>query len=233
MSSEPCLGSYGSSGVSRSSLIFLKREILTLKRSRDGLDFKLLQKNDGERELQASWKGEEITDMSDLVTLLRLEMLWDVFELRAITLLQDRVERQLLRLEGSKISVDELLTTVEVDDDIGESAMHLRELEEKLLLHAYADFEAKVFWSSTRKKCIITNKLMARNHDYSCQQWFSSILAAPLPKIPPRPKTTFLEERRRNHFLFRRTFGQVSWLMTLDRWRSALLQQHPLVSKEC
>ena len=196
--------------MSRSSLIFLKREILTLKSLRDGLDFKLVQKNDGERELQASWKGEEITDMSGLVTLLRLETLWDVFELRAITSLQDRVEQQLLRLEGSKKSVDELLTTVRVDDDIGESAMHLRELEEILLLHAYGDFEAKVFWSSTRKKCIITNKVMARSHDYSCQQWFSSILAAPLPKMPACPKTTFHEERYVssviNHEAFRNVF---------------------------
>ncbi|CAD6572123.1 MAG: hypothetical protein ASARMPREDX12_004956 [Alectoria sarmentosa] len=109
----------------------------------DGLEFKVLQNNDGERELQASWKDEEITDMSTLVTLLKLEPLWDVFELRAITTLQTRVEQQLLRLEGSKNSVDELLIVGEIDNDIGENAMRLRELEEILMLRAYGDFETK------------------------------------------------------------------------------------------
>lgn len=121
----------------------------------DGLDFKLLQNNDGERELQASWKGEEITDMSNLVVLLKVEPLWDVFELRAITTLQDRVEQQLLRLEGSRKSVEEILTTVEMDNDIGENAMHLRELEEALLLHAYGDFEAKVFLEQCKEEVCV------------------------------------------------------------------------------
>ncbi|KAL9137777.1 MAG: hypothetical protein Q9175_001016 [Cornicularia normoerica] len=109
----------------------------------DGLDFKILQNNDGERELQASWKKEEITDMSNLATLLKLEPLWDVFELRAISQLQSRVEQQLLRLEGSKNSVDGPLIIGEIDDDVRENAMRLRDLEEGLLLHAYGDFETK------------------------------------------------------------------------------------------
>lgn len=110
----------------------------------DGLDFKLLQKTDGEMELLASWKDKEITDMSDLVTLLKLEPLWDVFELRAITTLQSRVEQQLLKLEGSKKSVNELSIIGDIDNDVGENAMRLRDLEERLLLHAYEDFESQV-----------------------------------------------------------------------------------------
>ena len=116
----------------------------------DGLDFKILQRNDGERELQASWKKEEITDMSNLVTLLKLEPMWEVFELRAIATLQSRVENQLLRLEGSKNSIDGLLMGGQIDCDIGENAMQLRELEEALLLHAYGDFETKVRTSTCR-----------------------------------------------------------------------------------
>lgn len=119
----------------------------------DGLDFKVLQNNDGERELQASWKDEEITDMSNLSTRLKLEPLWDVFELRAIATLQGRVEQQLLRLESSKESVGELLTYGEIDKDIRDNAMQLRDLEESLLLHAYEDFDTKVFedeqWTRT------------------------------------------------------------------------------------
>ena len=111
----------------------------------DGLAFKLLQNNGGERELQASWKDEEITDMSDLVTLLKLESLWHVFELRAVATLQSRVEEQLLRLEGSKTPAHELLIIGDIDDEIAENAMRLRDLEEILLLHGYRDFETKVF----------------------------------------------------------------------------------------
>ena len=160
----------------------------------DGLGFKLLQNNDGERELQASWKGEEITDMSNLVALLKVEPLWDVFELRAITTLQNRVEQQLLRLECSRKSVDEILTTVEMDNGIGGNAMRLRELEETLLLQAYGDFEAKVFWSRARKKkCAFTNVLTARNVSWSSQLSLSSILAAALPRMRAFRQTTFLE----------------------------------------
>ena len=111
----------------------------------DGLDFKVLQNNDGERELQASWKDDEIIDISNLFTRLRLEPLWDVFELRAIATLQSRVEQQLLRLESSKGLVDELLIIGKIDNDIRENALQLRGLEENLLLHAYEDFDAKVF----------------------------------------------------------------------------------------
>lgn len=109
----------------------------------DGLDFKLLQKIDGERELQTSWKDEEVTDVSNLVMLLKQEPLWDVFELRAITTLQSRVEQQLLRLESSKSFIDELGIVGEVDNDNCEKGMQLRDLEESLLLHAHRDFETK------------------------------------------------------------------------------------------
>ena len=105
----------------------------------DGLEFKLLQESDGGKELQTSSQGEDMIDVSDLVVQLRLDPLWHVFELRAITTLQNRVEQQLLRLEGSKNSVKELLITDEIDKNVGENAMHLRELEETLLLHAYED----------------------------------------------------------------------------------------------
>ena len=110
----------------------------------DGLEFKILQRNDGESDLQASWKNEEITDMSNLVSLLKLEPVWEVFELRAIATLQSRVEYQLLRLEGSKDFVDGLLMSGQVDCEIRENAMQLRGLEETLLLRAYGDFETKV-----------------------------------------------------------------------------------------
>ena len=83
--------------------------------------------------------------MSSLVTLLKQEALWDVFELRAITTLQSRVEQQILRLEASKDSVGELLITGELSNGVRENSMRLRDLEEILLLQAHEDFETKVF----------------------------------------------------------------------------------------
>ena len=171
----------------------------------DGLEFKLLQNIDGERELQASWKGEEIADMSNLVMLLKLEPLWDVFELRAICTLQSRVEQQLLELEGSKNTIGGLLATLEMDDDIRENAMRLRELEKTLLLHAYSDFEVKVFWSSAREKSTITNMLTARNLSCLSHQLSNNILAPLLPRMKACPKMNSPKKGSEGHLSFRTT----------------------------
>ena len=110
----------------------------------DGLDFKLLQVTDGETELQLSWKGQEILDFTKFPDLLKMEPYWEVFELRAISILQDRVFEQLQRLEGSKKHIEEICGLQEVEDVNYDNAMRLRDLEETLLLHALEDFEQKV-----------------------------------------------------------------------------------------
>ncbi len=113
----------------------------------DGLEFKLLQDRNGARELQASWKDEVLPDLSQLESLARSEPLWDVFNLRAISTLQDRVEKQLFRLEGSKKYIEQLLKDEAVEQNTRDNAARLRDLEETLMLHAYEDFESKVPWS--------------------------------------------------------------------------------------
>ncbi len=110
----------------------------------DGLDFKVLQSIEGELELQASWKGTEITDMSKLQNVLEKEELWDVFHLRAVTTLQGRIEQQLLRMEASKSYVQEALQTKPIRTSVGDNALSLRDLEEVVMLNAYAEFEARV-----------------------------------------------------------------------------------------
>lgn len=114
----------------------------------DGLEFKLLQKSDGERELQAFWKDEVVPDMTELQSLAEKEPLWDVFNLRAITTLQNRVEQQLFRLESSKKFIEKLLHDEALEQIICDNATRLRNLEETLMLHAYEDFESKVRTSS-------------------------------------------------------------------------------------
>ncbi|KAI4244377.1 MAG: hypothetical protein L6R42_010474, partial [Xanthoria sp. 1 TBL-2021] len=70
----------------------------------DGLDFRILQTVDGERELKMFWRDMEISRESNFRDLLKDEQLWDVFQLRAIATLQSRVEQQLLALEKVKAS---------------------------------------------------------------------------------------------------------------------------------
>ncbi len=110
----------------------------------DGLGFKILQTNDGERELKVSWKDRETPDLSELDALLKEEPLWDVFELRAVAILQTRLESQLIALEGIEGSLQGLSSTEgEISHNLL-NASRLRELEQTLMLLAYEEFEAKV-----------------------------------------------------------------------------------------
>jgi len=59
----------------------------------DGLDFKILQTIDGKREIQALWKEGELQD-TNLRSLLEVDPHWDIYQLRAVVLLQSRVEVQ-------------------------------------------------------------------------------------------------------------------------------------------
>ncbi|CAL8575732.1 hypothetical protein XPA_001637 [Xanthoria parietina] len=108
----------------------------------DGLRFRLLQTVDGERELKMFWNDKEISRESNLRDLLKDEQLWDVFQLRAVATLQNRVEQQLLALEKVKASK----SSMHEFQEGGHPHFHvieLRELEEKLMLQAYEDFEHK------------------------------------------------------------------------------------------
>ncbi|KAI9830133.1 MAG: hypothetical protein M1819_005810 [Sarea resinae] len=112
----------------------------------DGLEFKIEQTTDGSRELRVSWKDEDFRDTSDLEKWLRLEPLWDVFQLRAVCTLQERVQAQLRRLYESERDVQELGDLI---GGFGDSAtwdtlMRLRELEAELLEQAYREFEEEV-----------------------------------------------------------------------------------------
>ncbi len=132
----------------------------------DGLEFKLLQNTNGERELQASWKDEVVPDMSKLQTLAQNELLWDVFNLRAVTTLQYRIEQQLIRLEGSKKYIDELLKDDTIEQSIRDNARRLRESEEALMLRAYDDFESKVVDMAPSKGCSLLIQLLTEGRTF-------------------------------------------------------------------
>ncbi|KAI4174992.1 MAG: hypothetical protein LQ343_002019 [Gyalolechia ehrenbergii] len=120
----------------------------------DGLAFRLLHTIDGKKELKVFWKDDEVSDISKLRNLLEQERYWEVFQLRAIATLQSRVEQQLLALDRSKASLSTTIPKVDPTDPSFRTAMKLRDLEERLMLQAYEDFEAKVIlrlaWPSHR-----------------------------------------------------------------------------------
>ena len=112
----------------------------------DGLRFQVLQTNSGDRELRMLWRDKDITkDGANLVRLLQVDELWDVFQLRALAMVQGRVESQLAPL---LLGVEEAMQPGQDTDGIRSrvwnAAATLRHLELELLEQAYRDFEAQV-----------------------------------------------------------------------------------------
>ncbi|KAL0637942.1 hypothetical protein Q9L58_003020 [Maublancomyces gigas] len=61
----------------------------------DGLSFRVLQATDGTRQLKVVWDGEEMDDVGRLEGMLEESGLWEVYQLRALMLVQERVRVQL------------------------------------------------------------------------------------------------------------------------------------------
>lgn len=110
----------------------------------DGLDFRVLQTNNGSRELRASWKGQELHAGVTLRSVLSGEPMWDIFHLRAIVTLQQRVERQMMELQEGEAFVHGGASQSDVSADVLSLIVRLRELESALLEKAYGHFENQV-----------------------------------------------------------------------------------------
>ncbi|KAL8737404.1 MAG: hypothetical protein Q9181_001711 [Wetmoreana brouardii] len=118
----------------------------------DGLDFRLLQTTDGEKELKVFWNDDEIENLTKLRRLAREDGLWDVFHLRAIATLQGRIEQQLQELERSQAIIS--MAECGVNDNTYQRIMRLRELEEQLMLQAYGEFDEQVS-ASKQSACVL------------------------------------------------------------------------------
>ncbi|KAJ9665329.1 hypothetical protein H2201_004621 [Coniosporium apollinis] len=110
----------------------------------DGLDFRVLQTTDGNRELKAFWKEEELRGLTQLKDALEADPMWEVFRLRATALVQDRVEAQARLLFGS----DEGIRTMGLEGTTCRArpkalAMRLRTLEGSLLEKAWNSVESE------------------------------------------------------------------------------------------
>jgi hypothetical protein len=81
----------------------------------DGLEFKVLQDVDGSRSLRVFWSGKDVTDVTETFqSLIQSHELRDVFMLRVLTLLAQRVGKQLDRLESSAAAVRSLSRYAEI-----------------------------------------------------------------------------------------------------------------------
>jgi hypothetical protein len=106
----------------------------------DGLDFKLRQTVDGETEIQALWKEHELDSTAKLRDLLRQDAQWDVYQLRAVVLVQNRIEAQLDTLQES----GETPRDASVIEGPWKLAERLRSLESDMLLRARVELQDQV-----------------------------------------------------------------------------------------
>jgi hypothetical protein len=107
----------------------------------DGLDFQVLQSNDGHKELKVVWKGHEF-EPKDLGQLLQQDELRDIFALRSLVLIQQRVEEQ-----GSQINETEAMFEAakhEIREETWQLIRRLRDLELDLLTKAFTRLENDV-----------------------------------------------------------------------------------------
>jgi len=112
---------------------------LVVVNEEDGLDFKVRQTTDGKRDIQTFWKDGEL-DTSKLRQNLEGDPAWDVFQLRATVLLQNRIDEQietLRRTEGTKREAT-------IRDMPWMLAKRLRSLELDMLQRAASAFDNQV-----------------------------------------------------------------------------------------
>lgn len=114
----------------------------------DGLEFRLLQLVEGDQELKVFWKGREISDVSGLQSLLQAESKWDIFQLRAIVIIRDRIAQQLSALNASSSCFPEVPAIIEQESQINHYARRLRDLEGALMLQAHEMLEYKVSYAT-------------------------------------------------------------------------------------
>ena len=109
----------------------------------DGLDFQMERTLDGDMELMAQWNDKEL-DAGTLQSLLMEDRLRDVFALRAVVMIQQRVEQQGMQLAISEDKYNDTLASDQVRLSVYQNIGRLRTLEMELLTRAYERLEIEV-----------------------------------------------------------------------------------------
>lgn len=110
----------------------------------DGLDFRVEQAVTGDTELQAVWNDQDLPANALHSTLLK-HQLYDLFLLRAIVTIQQRVEDQGMRMAQSQDGFEGIIPdNVQIRTSVYETIGKLRSLEMDLLSRAYETLETQV-----------------------------------------------------------------------------------------
>jgi hypothetical protein len=109
----------------------------------DGLNFRVAQENDGNQQLEVLWRDQHI-DASELSNVLRNDHNWDVFRLRAVVMLQERVDLQASYLEASNESYSKSQGQPGIRDTVWKLIGRLRALEGGLLSMFHGILEIQV-----------------------------------------------------------------------------------------
>ena len=105
----------------------------------DGLEFRVLQLNSGEVELKVAWKSNEITGIQDLVESLLKDPLRDIFRLRALVTVSNRIGEQIDRLGREELEPNTAVKRRRIA-----TAKKLAMLEQQLLDQAEEEFRRQV-----------------------------------------------------------------------------------------
>jgi len=114
---------------------------LVVTNEEDGLQFQIAQTIDGGQELEVVFGAEPLNNITSLRDLLKNSPIWEVFQLRAVTVIQHRVENQLRALMSTEAET-------ESDKPVAYSpkglALKLRLLETEMLERFYGFLEDEV-----------------------------------------------------------------------------------------
>lgn len=136
---------------------------LVVVNEEDGLHFQIAQTVDGDQELEVVFGDQPLQDITKLRELLKNSPMWEVYQLRAVSVLQDRVEDQLRVLMNTESESNN-------DKPVAYSprglALKLRLLETEMLERFYGFLEDEVGESLRAKVHIVmtdTEKQNLRN----------------------------------------------------------------------
>lgn len=114
---------------------------LMLVNEEDGLDISVAMTTNGQRELSVKWMNEDISDTSSLEQKLKAHPLWDVFQLRAVAILETRIEQQLNALDVADAQRETIITHAPNMREAPKTLTRkLASLERKLLEECKAKF---------------------------------------------------------------------------------------------
>lgn len=147
----------------------------------DGLEFKVMQETDGSLgQLQVFWQGENVTNTTDSFhEHIVGHPLHDVFGLRAVAILQERLGEQIELLCASDEEAADLQSDIvdPVDNTLWTVASHLRTLEAKILQKAYEELENEVSEDLGQRSSPIrlTSTIEIHSDCQPCSCWISRV----------------------------------------------------------